>query len=144
MSEENVEIVRAVLQGAQFALEEDGDLGASFDLGVAAGVIAADAKLEPARELAGVTSYRGREGFVEFMRTWTEDFEGWSVEVERAIDVSDDLLVVVLRQTGTGKGSGVPVALSHGAVFDIQGGCVTRIRLFLEPAQALEAAGLSE
>ncbi|MEK6276853.1 MAG: hypothetical protein AABM29_02415 [Actinomycetota bacterium] len=24
--------------------------------------------------------------FIEFMRAWTEDFEGWSIEIERLID----------------------------------------------------------
>jgi ketosteroid isomerase-like protein len=140
---ENVAIVRTVLQGAQAGMSR-GDLGAALDLGVDAGAIAADAELVPARELAGGASYRGRDGFIEFMRTWTEDFEGWSIQLERAIDAADDLVVAVLRQSGTGTGSGVSVELAHGAVFELQGGRVTRIRLYLEPTDALDAAGLPE
>lgn len=51
----------------------------------------ADAELVPARELAGVT-YRGRDGFIEFMRSWTEDFEDWTIELDRAIDAPGDCL----------------------------------------------------
>jgi len=76
------------------------------------------------------------------MRTWTEDFEDWSVELERAIDARRGCVAAVFRQRGTGKGSGVPVELTHGAVFEFRDGRVTRIRLYLEPSEALAAAGL--
>lgn len=140
VSEENVEVVRLIVNGLQTAVAR-GDLGAVFDLGVDAGVFAADVELMPARELTGAATYRGREGLIEFMRTWTEDFEDWTVDLERAIDAADDRVGAVLRQRGRGKGSGAPVELSHGAVFEFRDGRVTRIRLYLKPADALEAAG---
>jgi ketosteroid isomerase-like protein len=131
MAQEAVDLVRTVLAGLQAAMAH-GDLGAAFDVGVDAGILAADVELIPAQELAGVVTYRGREGLIEFMRTWTEDFEDWTVNLERTIDTSDDLVGAVLRQRGTGKGSGVPVELSHGAVFELHDGRITRIRLYLE------------
>jgi ketosteroid isomerase-like protein len=98
MSEENVEIVRQVLDAFQEGLER-GDLGAAFDTAM----VAADAEWIPGRGFPGPRGYRGREGFIEFMRGWTEDFEGWSNQVERLIDAGNDRVVGVFRQSATGK-----------------------------------------
>ena len=55
-----------------------------------------------------------------------------------------DLVVMLGRLEGRGKGSGVPVDSSLGMVFDLRGGAISRIRGYLDHAEALEAAGLSE
>ncbi len=60
------------------------------------------------------------------------------------MDGTDDVVVAFLRQSGTGRGSGVPVNLIHGGVFDLKDGRIARISLYLDPADALKAAGLSE
>ena len=138
MSEENVEIVRRITEAAARELER-GDPGgaAAFD----SETVADDFEwILP----DGVQSHRGPDGIRKFMRTWTEDFEDWSFEIERLIAAPDDRVVVLSRQWGTGKGSGVPVEWHLGQVWELEDGRVTRIRNFLEPAEALEAAGLSE
>ena len=148
MSEENLEIVRRLTDAMQAGLERY-DLGADLDMEAitvefdSAGV-AADLELIPAREVPGPRSYRGLAGLIEFMRTWTEDFEAWSNEYDRFIGAPDDRVVALAHQTGTGKGSGVPVELHYGLVFELKERRVIRIRLFLDPAEALEAAGLSQ
>ena len=142
MSEENVEVVQLVVTGFRAGVAAD-EVGTAFDLGVEAGLVAADAELIPARELAGDATYRGKSGFVEFMRIWTEDFEDWSIRVERAVEIDGGVVVAHLRQSGMGKRSGVPVDLVHGAVFELQNGRIIRIRLYLDPREAEEAAGLS-
>ena len=48
------------------------------------------------------------------------------------------------RLEGRGMGSGVPIEASLGMVFDFRGGAIARIRGFLDHAEALRAAGLSE
>ena len=78
------------------------------------------------------------------MRTWTEDFEDFSIELERVIDAGDDRVVGLFRQTATGKGSGAPVELHTGLVYELEDGRIIRMRNFLDPAEALEAAGLQE
>jgi ketosteroid isomerase-like protein len=87
--------------------------------------------------------YEGREGWLEFMKTWTEDFE-WSIEIEEAIDVGDGRVIVNTRQRAVGKSSGVPVEAFMGTIFTVKGGQVVRGENFLDPAEALEAAGLSD
>jgi ketosteroid isomerase-like protein len=139
MSEENVEVARRLFAAFQTAWARDNP-GAMFD----SGPIAPDAEWIPFRDFPGPQSYRGRDEFIEFWRTWTEDFEGWSVELERLIDAGDDRVVALLHQTATGKGSGAPVELHFGQVHDLEDGRVARIRNYANPAEALKAVGLSD
>jgi ketosteroid isomerase-like protein len=139
MSEENVEIVRRVFEEFQAGMER-GDPGAFFD----SESVADDFEWLTDAPLDGRSVWRGREGFVEFMRTWTEEFEDWSIQVERWIDVGDDRVIALTHQSATGKGSGVPVELNLGQVYELEAGRIVRVRNYLGHAQALEAAGLRE
>jgi ketosteroid isomerase-like protein len=139
MSQENVEIVRRQLEAFQAGMER-GDPGAPWD----AGINAVDAEWIVREGLDGRTVWVGREGFVEFMRTWTEQFDDWSLQVERLIDAGDEGVVALTRQWATGKASGVPVELNLGMVYELKDGCVIRMTNYLTHAEALEAAGLSE
>ena len=87
--------------------------------------------------------YEGREGWLEFMQTWTEDFD-WSIEIEDAIDAGEGRVVVNTRQRAVGKTSGVPVELVMGAIWTVEGDQVKSVENFLDPAEAFEAAGLSD
>ena len=141
MSEENVEIVRRVFEEFQ-AGKERGDPGALFD----SEAVADDHEwiADPPGALYGRSVWRGREEFVEYVRTWTEDFEDWSIQVERWIDAGDDRVVALTHQSATGKGSGVPVELKTGQVSELEDGRIIRTTSYLTHADALEAAGLSE
>ena len=139
MSQENVEIVRQGIDAFQDGLAR-GYPGVIFD----SGIVAPDAEWIPAPNTPGLRPvYRGREGFVEFMGTWTEDFE-WSIDLERVIDAGDDRVVAMFHQHATGKGSGATVELHMALLYELENGRVIRMRNFLDPAEALEAAGLRE
>jgi ketosteroid isomerase-like protein len=140
MSQENVEIVRRGIDEFQAGLAR-GDPGVIFD----SGIVAPDAEWipDPNAALGLRPVYRGREGFVEFMGTWTEDFE-WSIDLERLIDAGDDRVVAMFRQHATGHGSGATVELNMALLYELENGRVIRMRNFLDPVEALEAAGLSE
>jgi ketosteroid isomerase-like protein len=139
MSEENVEIVRGLYEEWYAGLER-GDPGATFD----SGAISDDYEWIVPEPLEGRTVWRGREEFVEFFRTWTEDFEDWSVRVERLIDAGDDRVVALTLQSATGKGSGARVEWHMGQVQELKDGRVIRTWNYFTHAEALEAAGLSE
>jgi ketosteroid isomerase-like protein len=142
MSEENVEIVRRFFEAFNAGWER-GAPATLFD----SGTVAEDLEWMPFPGLLGhPQSYRGRDGFLAFMRTWTEDFEGWSVAYERLIEAPDDRVAVLTLQSATGKTSGVPVEQHFGMVFELEGkgARVIRVRNFPEFAEALKAAGLSE
>jgi ketosteroid isomerase-like protein len=153
MSRENLEIVRrlfeafqARFESFQVALERD-DPGLATalpdDFESELGALADDFEWIPVAEIPGPSSYRGLEGFVQFMRTWTEDFERWSFVLERLVEADDDRVVAMVHQWGLGKGSGAPVELHFATVFELEDGRVTRMQNYLHPAGALEAVGLS-
>ena len=143
MSEENVEIVRRAYEEFQAAMAR-GDPGSWFDSGAAVSgdfEWALDPRYPP---FEGRAVWRGREGFVEFVRIWTEGFEEWSIRVERLIDAGGDRVVALTRQTATGKGSGVPVELYIGQVWELEDGRLARVTNYMSRSDALKAAGLSE
>ena len=139
MSQENVELCRRGFEAFADGLAR-GDPGAVFDTGI----FAADLEWLPPRGFPGPALYRGRDGFVEFMRTWTEDFEGFSLRLERLIDAGDERVVGLFHHRATGKASGVPVELHQGLVYELEGGRVIRCRNYTDHAAALEAVGLRE
>ena len=139
MSEENVEIVRRLWEEFQAGLER-GDPGAWLD----PEAVADDFEWSVSTPLDGRSVWLGREGFVEFVRTWTEQFDDWSIWVERWIDAGGDRVVALTRQTATGKGSRVPVELKLGQVWEFEAGRLARARVYLDHKEALEAAGLPE
>jgi ketosteroid isomerase-like protein len=140
MLEENVEVVRRVFENSQTAYKH-GHFQES--LSVEAGLLDPDFELVPAAELT-TEHYRGYDGWERFMQTWTESFEQWSFELEQLVDAGHDRVVAIARQRGIGKESGVPVDLEFGMLYELNAGRVIRVRVFLDPASALEAAGLSE
>ena len=139
MSEESVVTVRRVFEEFQAAMER-GDPDAWFD----SEAVSDDFEWILPAGLDWRSVWRGREEFVEFMRTWTAEFEGWSIRIDRLIDAGDDRVVAFTHQSATGRGSGVPVELNLGQVYELEDGRLIRARNYLSHAEALEAVGLSE
>jgi ketosteroid isomerase-like protein len=136
MSRENVEIVTRLFDAYQEGMRR-GDLGVWFD----SEYLADDFEWVTPPEVVGIGTYRGREEFLEFMRAWTEDYENWSVDLERVIDAGDDRVVGVFHHRAIGKASGAPIELVQGFVWELADGRVIRMRNYMTPAEALEAVG---
>ena len=137
MSQENVEVVTRSFEAFQEGMRR-GDLAVWFD----SEDLADDFEWVIPPEVVGLGTYRGREGFLEFMRAWTEDYENWSIDLERVIDAGEDRVVGVFHHRAIGKASGVPIELVQGIVWELADGRVVRMRNYMTPAEALEAAGL--
>ena len=139
MSQENVEIVRRLF-GVYLEALDSGDLNIWFDQDD----LADDFEwVMPAGGGLGFPStYRGREEFHEFMQTWTqEQFQDWSIELERLIDAGGDRVVAFFHQRAIGRASGIPVELHMGTLYELEDGRVVRMRHFIDREEALEAAG---
>ena len=119
---------------------ERGDFGTGWDTGA----VARDAEWIPGREWAERSSYRGREGFVEFMHSWTEDFEGLSRQLENLVDAGSDRVLGTFRQFANGRASGAPVEQEFFVLHELEGRQIVRFRVYLDRGQAFEAAGLQE
>jgi ketosteroid isomerase-like protein len=148
MSEENVEIVRRVTEIAEKSIPPWGEPGAGFDQCVAQGLISSNLEWRGGTRggvgAAGLDDVAGREGFVQFIRTWIDEFDDFEVTYERIIDAPDDRVLVLTHMSGTGKESRAPVDLRSAQLYELEAGRVVRVNLFLDPDAAFKAAGLPE
>jgi ketosteroid isomerase-like protein len=94
--------------------------------------------------VAGLDDVVGRDGYVEFVRRFTEDFDDLAIQLEEIIDADDDYVVAIMRSYGTGKESRAPVEMRTGMVYILEARRIVRMVLFIEPNDALKAAGLRE
>lgn len=88
-------------------------------------------------------TYPGLEGAREFARDWLEAWDDWEQELV-AIHDAGEKVVTILRQRGRSKSTGVPVDMTFAQVLSVRDGLVTRMEMYADPSEALEAAGLSE
>jgi ketosteroid isomerase-like protein len=139
MSEENVEIVRRLFEEMQAGLEH-GDPGAWLE----SEAVADEYEWVVPIPFEGKSVWKGREEVVEFIRTWMDEFENYSVRLERLIDAGDDRVVLIFHQRATGKGSGAPVEWHLGQVLELEDGRLIRTRNYFDRSEALEVAGLHE
>ena len=94
--------------------------------------------------LGGVsTIYRGHEGFRELFRDVHEVFVEHRIEISEIRDLGERI-VAIGHLRGRGKESGAEVESPIAYVDEFKNGKATRINDFLNPKDALEAAGLSE
>ena len=132
MSEGNVEVVRQV-----FAAWAEGDfsLAEPFD---------PDVQVEWVSPIfAQQSETTGIRETARHMREFLNAYEGVTATAERIIDAGD-CVVVAARWHGSGKASGIEFPERSGTVWTISDGKVTRIANYRTPAEAFEAAGLSE
>jgi uncharacterized protein len=132
MSDENVEVVRAIYQAwargdyeAAFArLDTDIEWFGPPDISAAG---------EPDSGLS-----RGHEGVSRSLARWVGTWDDYSFELGRLMDHGDDVLVEG-RHRGRGKTSGVEVSEEIFSVWTLRAGLAIRQRMFRDRAQALEA-----
>ena len=134
MSEENVE---NIMQAVEAFNRRDAD-------GFIA-LVTPEVEWEDAIFWSGETrTYRGRDELREWFAQVVEPWESVQVEVQEIME-TDDRMLVGLSLTGRGKGSGVEAPELHvWQVNRFADGKTARRQVFLERADALEAAGLSE
>ena len=131
MSEENVEIVK--------------DAFSRWNAGerLFGGQIHPDAEIL-SRGLMEGRPLRGREGFRRWFREVDEQFDEWTITTEEWRDAGD-YVVALGRAHLHGRESGIEFDQPVGWLFEIRDGQVLRLETFLDdPAEALEAAGLSD
>jgi ketosteroid isomerase-like protein len=132
MSQENVEIVRAV-----YERWSEGDFRASADL------LDPHVLLVLRPEFPEAGTYLGYEAVAAYTRDLLETNRHLTQEAEEIIAAGDSVVVGV-RQRGVGRASGVPTEMRFFTLWTLRGRKVIRIESFRERAEALEAAGLRE
>lgn len=87
--------------------------------------------------------HRGYEGVRELLRDLDEAFVQIHVEYSEIRDLGDRIVAIGRIRT-RGKESGVETESPIGSVTEIKNTKGIRIRFYLDPKKALEAAGLRE
>ena len=131
MSQENVELIQRMYEAFHRG-EADGAL-AYFDPKVEV-----DASVRVDEGIG-----HGRDAVATMVARWVGAWDDWREEIEQMRDLGSHV-VVVSTQRGRAKGSGIEVNTRYAVLYEIRGGKITRMVLHSGPAEALEAAGLSE
>ena len=132
MSGENVEVVRRLLEAWN-----------RRDLTAMSALWRSDGEVDWSRArgpLKGV--YRGRGGLQTFWSEFFSTFEDVQIETHDFTDAGSE---VVVSNTAHARGrDGIEVTARSTFVYTVESGQITRLRMFQERADALEAAGLQE
>ena len=134
MPQENVELARA-----QYERWNAGEL----DAWVAAFDPEAEYLSSVTAALDGRGEYVGHEGIRRFINEYLEGWEYFRLEPTEYLDAGTRV-VVVMRATARGRGSGVRVERDLAHVWTFRGSRAIRHQSFASRQEALEAVGLSE
>jgi hypothetical protein len=134
MSEENVEILRAILEAWNRQDFEESvlrymDPEVEFHPGL----------LPPGED----TQYVGREGVMDWARNVNDAWEAVTVEPGQRIDVASDRILAIDRWRFEGR-DGIQVEEELPTAFTFRDGLIVRVDGFTDKAEALETVGLSE
>jgi ketosteroid isomerase-like protein len=133
MSRENVEVVRAVLEAV-----------AAGDRDRVIPLVDPDCVIDASRNVFNPATYVGIDGVRRFFAVMDETWAEMHVEPHEFVDAGD-LVVVIGRLVGRGKGSGVDVERFNGQVWTVRKGLVVRLEVgYTDREAVLEARGLRE
>ena len=95
---------------------------------------------------AGVAEgpFYGPDAISNHFRRYAGTFEEYRWEIERLTDLGAGAVLVIVTESGRGKGSGVPAARPLAVLYTLVERKIVRITFFRDEQEALEAAGLSE
>jgi len=131
LSERNI----ALLREAYEAIGEDGLEGAAaWDL------IDDDILIRDRPEAPDPQTYRGREGARKALAVSDESFESFAMVPVEMIPVGDRHVVVVLKMSGRGRGSGVPVEETIAHLWTVRDGKAVALQVYTDPDDALRDA----
>jgi hypothetical protein len=87
--------------------------------------------------------FEGRARTEEFLRRWLGAWDEYRMEIDELVEAGDRV-VVIGRQRGRSKVTGIAVEMPHFAVWTLRGGRAVRVEVHSSRAEAMTAAGLAE
>jgi ketosteroid isomerase-like protein len=128
MSKEDVELVDAMY--AAFHAGDGERTLAYYDQDVA---VDATARVD------GGTG-RGHDDLNRIIGQWLASFDDWNETIEAIHD--GEKVCVVAVQRGRAKDSGIDIETRYAVVYEVAGGAITAVTLYLDPQQAMRDAGV--
>jgi ketosteroid isomerase-like protein len=102
-----------------------------------------DVKLEtPMAAVGGV--YEGIDGIRRFLTDIEDAVPDWRMELGGVEEVDSKRVIAFLRNSSTGRASGVRMAWAQTNVYELIDGKISHVRIFLDRQEALKAVGLEE
>src|ERR1700752_2906741 len=92
------------------------------------------------KNLPNSGTYVGQEGFQTWLDQWLEAGGDFTVEIVDATPAGAHHVVADIRQTGRGKGSGIPVEMGVTYLWDVRGDRFAALQLYASREEALEVA----
>jgi ketosteroid isomerase-like protein len=137
MSQENVDMVRRAF--AEFG----GSPSQAVEEATRAGLVAPDFECDFSALYPDGPIIRGLEAWLGFVRSlpWGASLK---VEPERFFDVDDERVLVFMRVSAEGEGSGVPIEDRTAHEFTIRDGVFVRWKGYEDRVEALKANGLRD
>jgi len=131
MNSENLDVVRSIYSGW-----ERGDFSSAAWADPDIEHLVVDGP-EPSR-------WNGLAGLAEGWRDWLRAWEDFRAEPEKYIDLGDERILVLVRNSGRGRVSGLELEQSSGAnLFELHDGKVVRLVSYLERDRAFADLGLT-
>jgi ketosteroid isomerase-like protein len=132
MAQESVEIVRHSIEAWN-----------GRDLTTWTASLHPDAEIDWSRSRAPFKDvYRGRDGIETFWDVFWSTFEDVHIEAHGFTEVGSEVVVPITAHM-RGR-EGIEVISRNALTFWVENGQITRLRMFQEQAEALEAVGLRE
>ncbi len=145
MSQENVEIVRAIQPPSGTELTEVYVLeGAAERIKAVAPHFDPEFEFEAHGGVGERMRGRGLQALAEAWWEWMQPFEIFRTEVEGFIDVDDDRVLVLIRDHTRPRGTDAEIESVGCNLWTLRNGRITRIDFYPTRSQGLEAAGLRE
>ena len=88
-------------------------------------------------------TFVGVEEVNKWLAEWLGGFEDWSLDIEEVFD-GRDLVVIIVHQRGRVGHGGPEVEMRLAQVWTFRDGLITRIEMYADRNEALEAVGLRE
>ena len=124
---------RALAQGGMDAYN-DGDVARML------AVLTEDVEVYASPEMANAGEYRGHEGFVSWIRAWTDAWDETSADVTDNTPVGERHVVTTIHQEGRGRG-GIEVSMQLAFLFDVNDdGLCTYLAMLPTPEEAIRMA----
>jgi ketosteroid isomerase-like protein len=87
-------------------------------------------------------TFEGPDQIVAVFDRWDQEWSEIYWEVDEYIDVDESTVVTLHRVFATGRTSGIQTIRELGGVLELRDGLVVRQWIYLDPAEALAAAGV--
>jgi len=132
MSQENVEIVRAVLErwgNCDFRLDPD--------------LVDPEMILVLSAGFPHAGTYSSRRELAKYMQGFLEAWDRLTITAEEIVEAGD-AVVATVRQRGVGITSGIATDLRYFQAWSVHGGRIIRLESYRDRREALEAVGLRE